>query len=61
MMVYFFRLKGLDKARAKAKSQDYLERVDLADNAGGRTAHRRHPSDLWFGAAVPGVGVPAGQ
>jgi ABC-2 type transport system ATP-binding protein len=32
-MVYFGRLKGLDKARAKAWSRDYLERVDLADKA----------------------------
>ena len=33
VMVYFGRLKGLDKARAKAWSRDYLERVDLADKA----------------------------
>lgn len=33
VMVYFGRLKGLDKARAKAWSRDYLERVGLADKA----------------------------
>lgn len=33
VMVYFGRLKGLDKARAKAWSREYLERVDLADKA----------------------------
>ncbi|MGO4806793.1 ABC transporter ATP-binding protein [Arthrobacter sp. 2MCAF15] len=33
VMVYFGRLKGLDKTRAKAWSRDYLERVDLADKA----------------------------
>jgi len=36
VMVYFGRLKGLDKARAKAWSREYLERVDLADKAGMR-------------------------
>jgi ABC-2 type transport system ATP-binding protein len=33
VMVYFGRLKGLDKAHAKAWSREYLERVDLADKA----------------------------
>jgi ABC-2 type transport system ATP-binding protein len=33
VMVYFGRLKGLDKNHAKAWSRDYLERVDLADKA----------------------------
>lgn len=33
VMVYFGRLKGLDKSRARAWSRDYLERVDLADKA----------------------------
>jgi len=33
VMVYFGRLKGLDKTRAKAWSREYLERVDLADKA----------------------------
>ncbi len=32
-MVYFGRLKGLDKARAKAWSLTYLERAGLADKA----------------------------
>ncbi|MEO5780045.1 MULTISPECIES: ABC transporter ATP-binding protein [Arthrobacter] len=36
VMVYFGRLKGLDKSKAKAWSQNYLERVDLADKAGVR-------------------------
>jgi ABC-2 type transport system ATP-binding protein len=36
VMVYFGRLKGLDKTRAKAWSRDYLERVDLADKASTR-------------------------
>ncbi|MFF2242828.1 ABC transporter ATP-binding protein [Arthrobacter sp. NPDC058130] len=36
VMVYFGRLKGLDKARAKAWSRDYLDRVDLADKASMR-------------------------
>jgi ABC-2 type transport system ATP-binding protein len=36
VMVYFGRLKGLDKARAKAWSREYLERVDLAEKAGMR-------------------------
>lgn len=36
VMVYFGRLKGLAKARAKAWSLDYLERVDLAGRAGVR-------------------------
>jgi ABC-2 type transport system ATP-binding protein len=31
VMVYFGRLKGMDKAHAKNWSRDYLERVDLAD------------------------------
>lgn len=33
VMVYFGRLKGLDKTHAKTWSRDYLERVDLADKA----------------------------
>ncbi|MEC5180945.1 ABC transporter ATP-binding protein [Arthrobacter sp. CG_A4] len=33
VMVYFGRLKGLDKAHAKTWSRKYLERVDLADKA----------------------------
>ena len=33
VMVYFGRLKGLDKTHAKAWSREYLERVDLADKA----------------------------
>ena len=33
VMVYFGRLKGLTKTRAKAWSRDYLERVGLADKA----------------------------
>jgi ABC-2 type transport system ATP-binding protein len=33
VMVYFGRLKGLDKGRAKVWSRDYLERVGLADKA----------------------------
>jgi len=33
VMVYFGRLKGLDKARARAWSRDYLDRVGLADKA----------------------------
>ncbi|WP_445156000.1 ABC transporter ATP-binding protein [Arthrobacter sp. Hor0625] len=33
VMVYFGRLKGLDKNRAKAWSREYLDRVDLADKA----------------------------
>jgi len=33
VMVYFGRLKGLDKAHAKTWSREYLERVDLADKA----------------------------
>ncbi len=36
VMVYFGRLKGLDKAKAKTWSQNYLERVGLADKAGVR-------------------------
>ena len=32
-MTYFGRLKGLDKAKAKAWSLEYLERVGLADKA----------------------------
>ncbi|WP_427007031.1 ABC transporter ATP-binding protein [Pseudarthrobacter sp. H2] len=36
VMVYFGRLKGLDKAYAKTWSRDYLERVGLADKAGMR-------------------------
>ena len=36
VMVYFGRLKGLDKTRAKAWSREYLERVDLADKASMR-------------------------
>lgn len=36
VMVYFGRLKGLDKIHAKAWSRDYLERVDLADKASTR-------------------------
>ncbi|GKV72985.1 ABC transporter ATP-binding protein [Pseudarthrobacter sp. NCCP-2145] len=36
VMVYFGRLKGLSKAGAKAWSQDYLERVGLADKAAVR-------------------------
>ncbi len=36
VMVYFGRLKGLDKTRAKTWSRDYLERVDLADKAATR-------------------------
>ncbi|BCT77684.1 ABC transporter ATP-binding protein [Sinomonas cyclohexanicum] len=36
VMVYFGRLKGLAKARAKAWSLDYLDRVDLAARAGVR-------------------------
>lgn len=33
VMVYFGRLKGLGKNRAKTWSREYLERVDLADKA----------------------------
>jgi ABC-2 type transport system ATP-binding protein len=33
VMVYFGRLKGLDKNHAKTWSREYLERVDLADKA----------------------------
>jgi ABC-2 type transport system ATP-binding protein len=33
VMVYFGRLKGLDKAPAKAWSMDYLDRVGLAEKA----------------------------
>ena len=33
VMVYFGRLKGLDKTHAKAWSRNYLERVGLADKA----------------------------
>lgn len=33
VMVYFGRLKGLDKTHARTWSRDYLERVDLADKA----------------------------
>jgi ABC-2 type transport system ATP-binding protein len=36
VMVYFGRLKGLDKAHAKAWSREYLERVGLADKAATR-------------------------
>jgi ABC-2 type transport system ATP-binding protein len=36
VMVYFGRLKGLDKAKTKAWSLDYLERVELADKANMR-------------------------
>lgn len=36
VMVYFGRLKGLDKAHAKTWSREYLERVDLADKANMR-------------------------
>jgi len=36
VMVYFGRLKGLDKTHAKTWSRDYLERVDLADKASTR-------------------------
>lgn len=36
VMVYFGRLKGLDKNRAKAWSREYLARVDLADKASTR-------------------------
>ncbi|MCU1532912.1 MAG: transporter ATP-binding protein [Arthrobacter sp.] len=36
VMVYFGRLKGLDKARAKTWSLGYLERVDLADKSAVR-------------------------
>ena len=36
VMAYFGRLKGLDKAAAKAWSRDYLERVGLADKANVR-------------------------
>ena len=36
VMVYFGRLKGLDKAAARAWSLDYLERVGLADKAAAR-------------------------
>jgi ABC-2 type transport system ATP-binding protein len=36
VMVYFGRLKGPDKAKAKAWSLDYLERVGLADKANMR-------------------------
>jgi ABC-2 type transport system ATP-binding protein len=36
VMVYFGRLKGLDRAWARAWSREYLERVDLADKAGVR-------------------------
>jgi ABC-2 type transport system ATP-binding protein len=36
VMVYFGRLKGLAKARAKAWSLKYLDRVNLADKAGTR-------------------------
>ncbi|UYY83734.1 ATP-binding cassette domain-containing protein (plasmid) [Arthrobacter sp. YA7-1] len=36
VMVYFGRLKGLGKARARAWSLEYLERVGLADKAGTR-------------------------
>lgn len=35
-MMYFGRLKGLDKARARSWSLDYLDRVGLADKAGTR-------------------------
>jgi ABC-2 type transport system ATP-binding protein len=33
VMVYFGRLKGLDKTHARTWSRDYLERVELADKA----------------------------
>src|SRR6478609_55722 len=33
VMVYFGRLKGLDKSRARAWSREYLDRVDLGDKA----------------------------
>jgi ABC-2 type transport system ATP-binding protein len=36
VMVYFGRLKGLSKHHARAWSQDYLERVGLADKAAVR-------------------------
>ena len=36
VMTYFGQLKGLPKAKAKAWSQEYLERVGLADRAGTR-------------------------
>lgn len=36
VMVYFGRLKGLDKVRAKAWSLDYLDRVGLAEKASMR-------------------------
>jgi ABC-2 type transport system ATP-binding protein len=36
VMVYFGRLKGLDKTRAKTWSREYLDRVGLADKAGVR-------------------------
>ncbi|WP_320536377.1 ATP-binding cassette domain-containing protein [Pseudarthrobacter sp. IC2-21] len=36
VMVYFGRLKGMDKAHAKTWSREYLDRIDLADKANMR-------------------------
>ena len=36
VMVYFGRLKGLDKSRARTWSREYLDRVDLGDKAATR-------------------------
>jgi ABC-2 type transport system ATP-binding protein len=38
VMAYFGRLKGLRKAQARRWSLEYLERVELAHNAGTRLA-----------------------